>query len=71
MAVVEVIGTKVLRAYGKAGSKAWKRASAERLHRAIVEDIDAIRMTDPRLAALCMEGFDATVDFFDGPTKVS
>lgn len=61
---VQAIGSKALRAYGKAGPKAWKRASAERLHRAIGEEIEAIRLTDPKLAVLCAEGFEATVKFF-------
>ena len=69
--VVEVIGTKALRAYGKAGPKAWKRASAERLHRAIADDIEAIRLTDPRLAALCVGGFETTLDFLRRPAGLS
>jgi hypothetical protein len=67
--VVEVIGAKALRAYGKAGPKAWKRASTERLHRAIAGDIEAIRLTDPRLAVLCTEGFDTTLGFFAGKSE--
>ena len=64
--VVEVIGTKALRAYRKAGPKAWKRASSERLHRAITEDLAAIRLTDPKLAVLCAEGLEMTLGFFAG-----
>ena len=63
---VEAIGAKALRSYGKAGPKAWKRASAERLHRAITHEIDAIRLTDPRLAALCACGFQSAMSFFAG-----
>jgi hypothetical protein len=69
--LVEVIGTKALRAYGKAGPKAWKPAPAERLHRAIADDIEAIRVTDPRLAVLCTEGYEATLDFFAGSQRRS
>jgi len=64
--VVQAIGTKALRAYGNAGPKAWKRAAAERFHAAIEEDIDTIRMTDPRLALLCSQGFETTESFFAG-----
>jgi hypothetical protein len=61
---VEAIGTKALRSYAKAGPKAWKRASAERLHRAIAQDLEAVRLTDARLATLCMAGFQAALSFF-------
>jgi len=68
--LVEAIGTKALRSYAKAGPKAWKRASAERLHRAIAADLDAIRATDPRLAALCTAGYHSATSFFAGETAV-
>lgn len=67
--VVEVLGTKALRAYGKAGPKAWKRASAERVHRAIENDIQSLRLTNPKLAALCLEGFATSVKFFAGHSQ--
>lgn len=67
--VVGVIGTKALRAYGKAGPKAWKRAPAENLHRAIADDIEAIRLTDPRVAVLCTQGFETARDFFAGSSR--
>jgi len=63
---VEAIGARALRSYGKAGPKAWKRAAAERLHRAIVQDLEAIRLTDPRLAALCTMGYQSAHSFFAG-----
>lgn len=66
---VQDIAAKTLRAYGKAGPKAWKRAAAERLHRAIEQDIDAVRLTDPRVALLCAEGFAQTANFFDGKSN--
>jgi hypothetical protein len=65
---VEAIGARALRSYGKAGPKAWKHASAERLHRSVAHDIEAIRLTDPRLAALCTKGFQTALGFFDGET---
>jgi hypothetical protein len=45
-------GGRAFRAYGKAGDKAWNRAAAEHLHRAIERDLAAIRSVDPRLAML-------------------
>jgi hypothetical protein len=64
--LVEVLGTKALRAYGKAGPKAWKRLPAERLHQAMMQESEAVHLTDPRLMALCNKGFETSVDFF-GP----
>jgi hypothetical protein len=61
---VEAIGSRTLRSYGKAGLKAWKAASAERLHRALVEEMDALRLADPRLEALCTAGYASAVSLF-------
>jgi Domain of unknown function (DUF2520) len=61
---VEAIGSRTLRSYGKAGLKAWKAGSAHRLHRAILEEMDALRMTDPRLESLCIAGFASAMSFF-------
>jgi hypothetical protein len=49
---VQTLGARALRAYAKAGAKAWNRADVERLHRAIEADMETIRLTDHRLAAL-------------------
>jgi predicted short-subunit dehydrogenase-like oxidoreductase (DUF2520 family) len=46
------LGTRALRAYAKAGEKAWNAAAAERLHRAIERDLETIRLTDERLAEM-------------------
>jgi hypothetical protein len=62
--VVETVGSRALRSYMKAGPKAWKRLVAERSHRAIMRDIEAIRMMDPKLAALVAEGFQSAAKFF-------
>lgn len=61
---VQAQGVRALRAYGKAGDKAWNRAAAENLHGAIERDLEAIRMTDPRLAALYSDGAGGIPRFF-------
>jgi hypothetical protein len=50
--VTQEWGGRALRAYGKAGDKAWNRAAAEHLFRAIDRDLAAIRLADLRLATL-------------------
>jgi hypothetical protein len=67
--VVETIGSRALRSYVKAGPKAWKRALAERSHWAILHDFEAIRLVDPKLAALVAEGFPAAAKFFSGDSR--
>ena len=64
MRAVQALGTRALRAYGKAGDKAWNRAAAENLHRAIERDLEAIRLTDPRLAMLYSDGAGCLQRFF-------
>ena len=49
---VQTLGTRALRAYVKAGIKAWNPAEAESLHRAIEADMETIRLADQWLAAL-------------------
>jgi hypothetical protein len=61
---VEAIGSRTLRSYGKAGLKAWRAASADRLHHAILEEMDALRLTDPRLESLCLSSFASAMSFF-------
>lgn len=56
MRIVQALAARALRAYAKAGDKAWNRAAAENLHRAIERDLEAIRLTDPRLAMLYSDG---------------
>jgi predicted short-subunit dehydrogenase-like oxidoreductase (DUF2520 family) len=64
MCAVQALGARALRAYGKAGDKAWNRAAAERLHRAIERDLEVIRLTDPRLAILYSTGAGCLQHFF-------
>ena len=64
---VEALGVRALRAYAKAGDKAWNRATAERLHRAIARDLETLRFTDTRLAALFSDGSDRMLRYFAKP----
>jgi hypothetical protein len=66
---VEALGMRALRAYGKAGDKAWNRATAERLHRAIARDLETLRFTDSRLAALFSDGSDRMLRYFAKPVR--
>lgn len=63
--VVESMGARTLRAYGKAGRKAWSRAASGDLRRAFDRDLKTIRAVDPRLAALYAEGIDTALRYFD------
>lgn len=67
VSAVEALGTRVLRSYGKAGDKAWNRAEVERLLRAIAQDMEALRLTDTRLAALFSDGNDRMLRYFAKP----
>ena len=64
MRCVQAMGARALRAYGKAGDKAWNRTAAENLHRAIERDFETIRLTDPRLAMLYSDGVGSMRRFF-------
>src|SRR5579864_451127 len=64
MRVAHALGTRALRSYGKAGDKAWNRAASDDLHRAIECDLEAIRLTDPRLAMLYSNGAGTLQRFF-------
>jgi len=64
MRTAQALATRALRAYRKAGDKAWSRPAAEQLHRAIEQDMEAIRLTDPRLAILYSTGAGCLHRFF-------
>jgi hypothetical protein len=66
---VEALGARALRAYAKAGDKAWNRATAERLHRALAHDLETLRFTDARLAALFADGSDRMLRYFAKPVR--
>lgn len=69
VSAVEALGERTLRAYGKAGDKAWNRVAAERLHRAVAQEFEALRRTDGRLAALFSEGGDRMQGYFAKPVQ--
>jgi predicted short-subunit dehydrogenase-like oxidoreductase (DUF2520 family) len=60
------LGSRSVRAYGKAGRKAWSAADASSLRNALERDLDAIRATDARLAALYSAGIAQALRYFDG-----
>jgi predicted short-subunit dehydrogenase-like oxidoreductase (DUF2520 family) len=66
---VHALGSRALRSYEKAGQKAWKPAAAESFHRVLQRDIDALRLTDRRLAMLYSESFDQLMQFFAAEPK--
>jgi len=61
---VGALGTQALRAYARAGPKAWSRVTAHRLRRAVDHDLDTIQATDPRLAALFAAGVEQALRYF-------
>lgn len=69
VSVVEALGSRALKAYSKAGDKAWDRSEAERLHRAIARDLETLRLTDSRLAALFSDGSDRMLRYFAKPVR--
>jgi len=66
---VEALGVRALRAYAKAGDKAWNRSTSDRFHRAIARDLETLRFTDTRLAALFSDGSDRMLRYFAKPVR--
>jgi hypothetical protein len=62
---VEALGNRTLRAYGKAGRKAWSHLTAVDLRRSVEHDLRNISAADPRLAALYAAGVAQTLGFFE------
>jgi predicted short-subunit dehydrogenase-like oxidoreductase (DUF2520 family) len=65
--MAEAMGTRTLRAYGKAGRKAWNRDTALNLLRSLEVDLETIRAADPRLASLYAQGLEQALAFFEQP----
>jgi hypothetical protein len=63
--VVEALGTRSLHAYGKAGRKAWNRATAADLRQSLKHDLDSIRPADPPLAELYRHGIEQALRYFE------
>jgi predicted short-subunit dehydrogenase-like oxidoreductase (DUF2520 family) len=63
--VANALGSRALRAYAKAGAKAWSPAAADRLQLSIARDLDTIRGVDPKLAALYADGVEQALRYFE------
>jgi hypothetical protein len=63
--VANALGGRALRAYAKAGPKAWSPRAADRLRLSITNDLDTIRGVDPRLAALYSDGVEQALRYFE------
>jgi hypothetical protein len=63
--LANALGMRALRAYAKAGPKAWSPKAADRLRLSIARDLDTIRAADPRLAALYADGVEQALLYFE------
>jgi len=63
--VANALGGRALRAYSKAGLKAWSPVAGDRLRLSITRDLDTIRGVDPRLAALYADGVEQALRYFE------
>jgi hypothetical protein len=63
--VANALGGRALRAYSKAGPKAWSPAAAEQLRTSIARDLETIRSADPKLAALYSDGVEQALRYFE------
>jgi hypothetical protein len=63
--VANALGGRALRAYSKAGPKAWSPAAADHLRLSIARDLETIRGVDPRLAALYADGVEQALRYFE------
>jgi len=57
--IVETLGTRSLRAYGKAGRKAWNGSTASDLRQSLARDLD------PPLAQLYRDGIEQALRYFE------
>jgi hypothetical protein len=63
--VATALGGRALRAYAKAGPKAWSPSAADHLRLSISRDLDTIRGADPKLAELYAEGVEQALRYFE------
>jgi hypothetical protein len=63
--LANALGMRALRAYAKAGPKAWSPTAADCLRLSIARDLDTIRAADPRLAALYSDGVEQALRYFE------
>jgi len=62
--LAESLGTRALRSYVKAGSKAWGPTAAVNLRAAVEHDLAAMSRSEPRLAELYASGAKGAIKFF-------
>lgn len=63
-AVGELLGTRALRKYAKAGDKAWNRATEAELRRALDHALPEVRSHEPRLADIYEQGIRLVLSRF-------
>jgi len=63
--IASALGNRALRAYVKAGLKAWSPAAAGHLRLSVARDLDTIRGVDPKLAALYADGVEQALRYFE------
>lgn len=63
--VANALGNRALRAYAKAGPKAWSPMAADCLRLSIARDLDTIRGVDPKLAAIYADGVEQALRYFE------
>jgi len=62
--IAEGLAARALRAYAKAGKKAWRATTALDLRRSRECDLDGIREVDPRRASLYERGMEQALEYF-------
>lgn len=62
--IAEGLGDRALRAYAKAGRKAWSPATALDLRTSRERDLSSIRNADPVRAALYERGIEQAIEYF-------
>jgi hypothetical protein len=67
--VANALGARALRAYAKAGPKAWSPAAAAQLRQSIDNDLPTIRNADEKLASLYAKGVEQALQYFQPQIK--
>jgi hypothetical protein len=63
--LVQALGSRALRGYGKGGRRAWNAAKTAELHRAIHRELPALRAQESDLAKLYESGIARARAFFE------
>jgi predicted short-subunit dehydrogenase-like oxidoreductase (DUF2520 family) len=64
--LAEHLAARAVRAYSRAGRKAWNRSAANTLRRALESDVETVRAADKRWGVLYAEGIRRALAYFDG-----